>query len=428
MTEPALLEPSFADVATAIESCDRSAGPDPVALALLAAPDRQGDGQADGDHPGALDGGALCHWSPAPCPRRGERQDAREPQVERPRGAAAGSPMRRTCRAAACRSPPNGSACVSKLSDRRSPLGAVVPDALLLRPADCPGGRRRGGPRRLHALPRRDHGAGQRRRRPARHRPGLEWLCRYHRGLARAPARRAGGQGHGGAGLGRLPGRAEDRRRGLSQRAHAHQAQRQRQAYPAVQAFDHSHAAGPNSWRPPGWRCEKVFPSRASPRSRHCSIPMSQNGSSTPIGRPMARSPASTPSTLAGSSCRSPAQTGCLDEAALERLDDMRASLEFYRRDGLTEKNLAVIRQVLSGDVWSEVVNLPAALMAQARLLREQAPVKAAVTAQIAVAIGILTFAPVRLGNLVADQARPKPDQARRAQRALHAGVSRIMT
>jgi integrase len=94
-------------------------------------------------------------------------------------------------------------------------------------------------------------------------------------------------------------------------------------------------------------------------------------------------------------------ETGCLDEAALERLDDMRASLEIYRRGGLTEKNLAVIRQVLSGDVWREVVRLPAALMAQARLLREQAPVKAAVTAQLAVAIGILIFAPVRLGNLV---------------------------
>jgi integrase len=94
-------------------------------------------------------------------------------------------------------------------------------------------------------------------------------------------------------------------------------------------------------------------------------------------------------------------QTGCLDEAALERLDDMRASLELYRRGGLTEKNLVVIRQVLSGDVWREVVTLPAALMAEARLLREQAPVKAAVTAQLAVAIGILTFAPVRLGNLV---------------------------
>jgi integrase len=94
-------------------------------------------------------------------------------------------------------------------------------------------------------------------------------------------------------------------------------------------------------------------------------------------------------------------ETGCLDEAALERLDDVRASLEIYRRGGLTEKNLAVIRQVLSGDVWRQVVNLPTALMARARLLREQTPVKAAVTAQIAVAIAILTFAPVRLSNLV---------------------------
>jgi hypothetical protein len=93
--------------------------------------------------------------------------------------------------------------------------------------------------------------------------------------------------------------------------------------------------------------------------------------------------------------------TGCIDEDALERLDDMRASLELHRHDGMTEKNLAVIRQVMSGSIWSEVVNLPTALMAQARLLWDQAPVKAAITAQMAVAIGILTFAPVRVGNLV---------------------------
>lgn len=94
-------------------------------------------------------------------------------------------------------------------------------------------------------------------------------------------------------------------------------------------------------------------------------------------------------------------ETGCVDEDGLERLDDMRASLEVYRHDGMTEKNLAVIRQVLSGDIWREVVNLPMALMAQARSLQDQAPIKAAVTAQIAVAIAILTFAPLRLGNLV---------------------------
>jgi integrase len=94
-------------------------------------------------------------------------------------------------------------------------------------------------------------------------------------------------------------------------------------------------------------------------------------------------------------------QTGGLDDTALERLDEIRASLEEYRGGGLTEKNKAVIRQVLSGDVWSEVVNLPAALMARARLLKEQAPIKAAVIAQLAVAIAILVFAPVRIGNLV---------------------------
>ena len=67
----------------------------------------------------------------------------------------------------------------------------------------------------------------------------------------------------------------------------------------------------------------------------------------------------------------------------------------------MTEKNLALIRQVLSGDVWCEVVSLPRALMTQAGSLRDQAPVKAAVLAQLAVAIAILTFAPIRLGNLV---------------------------
>ena len=92
---------------------------------------------------------------------------------------------------------------------------------------------------------------------------------------------------------------------------------------------------------------------------------------------------------------------GCLDEAALERLDELRASLEYYRHGGLTEKNVALIRQVVSGDVWSNVINLPAALMAQARSMLDLSPVKAAVTAQLAVAIAILTHAPVRLSNLV---------------------------
>ena len=93
-------------------------------------------------------------------------------------------------------------------------------------------------------------------------------------------------------------------------------------------------------------------------------------------------------------------ELGTFSEAQLERLDDIRASLEIHRRGGMTEKNLTAIRQVLSDGVWERVCELPALLMKQARLYREQAPVKAAVMAQIAVAIGILIFAPVRLGNL----------------------------
>ena len=67
-------------------------------------------------------------------------------------------------------------------------------------------------------------------------------------------------------------------------------------------------------------------------------------------------------------------ELGCFDEEALEQLEEIRDSLEIYRRDGMTPKNLAVIRQVLSGDVWIRVVNLPAVLMKQARLLRTRRP------------------------------------------------------
>ena len=93
--------------------------------------------------------------------------------------------------------------------------------------------------------------------------------------------------------------------------------------------------------------------------------------------------------------------TGCLDQPALERLDDMRAALEEHRREGMTPKNLALIRQVLTEGVWSEVVSLPKTLMQQARSAKDHAPIKAAVMAQHAVAIAIETFAPVRLRNLI---------------------------
>jgi integrase len=93
--------------------------------------------------------------------------------------------------------------------------------------------------------------------------------------------------------------------------------------------------------------------------------------------------------------------TGCLDQSALERLDDMRAALEEHRREGLTPKNLALVRQVLTEGVWTEMVSLPKSLMRRARLAQDHAPTKAAVMAQLAVAVAIETFAPVRLRNLI---------------------------
>ncbi len=90
-----------------------------------------------------------------------------------------------------------------------------------------------------------------------------------------------------------------------------------------------------------------------------------------------------------------------LNEAAIERLDDIRSALEEHRHGGLTGKNLTLIRQVLTEGIWSEVVSLPNTLMRQARADQAHAPVKAAVTARLAVAIAILSFAPVRLTNLV---------------------------
>lgn len=101
-----------------------------------------------------------------------------------------------------------------------------------------------------------------------------------------------------------------------------------------------------------------------------------------------------------------------LDQDAIDRLEDLRATLEEHRQGGLTEKNLAVVRKVLTPGVWRSVVNLPAQLMRDARASLPYAPIKAALTAQIAVAISILCFAPIRLGNLVAiriDQNLIKP-------------------
>jgi hypothetical protein len=93
-------------------------------------------------------------------------------------------------------------------------------------------------------------------------------------------------------------------------------------------------------------------------------------------------------------------ETGSLGEAELCRLDEIRVALEHHRREGLTPKNLQLIRQVLTEGVWREVVCLPNALMRQARAAKDHAPRKAAVLAQHAAAIAIETFAPIRLRNL----------------------------
>jgi integrase len=91
---------------------------------------------------------------------------------------------------------------------------------------------------------------------------------------------------------------------------------------------------------------------------------------------------------------------GGLDEDAVKRLGDIRFALEEFRQYGMTEKNLALIRLVLTDGVWSRVVDLPEQLLQQARLQRRHASIRAAVLAQIAVAVAILTVAPIRLGNL----------------------------
>ena len=89
-----------------------------------------------------------------------------------------------------------------------------------------------------------------------------------------------------------------------------------------------------------------------------------------------------------------------LAKDAVRQLEDMRSSLEQHRSSGLTQKNWALVRTILHGDVWAEVLRLPRRLMAEANSDRHTMPVRSAVQAQIAVAIRILSVAPVRMQNL----------------------------
>jgi integrase len=82
--------------------------------------------------------------------------------------------------------------------------------------------------------------------------------------------------------------------------------------------------------------------------------------------------------------------SGALNHVDLARLDDLRAALEEHREIGA----------ILSGHVWREMVDLPERLMAEAKKTVTHAPHRAALSAQIAIGIAILTFAPVRISNL----------------------------
>ena len=95
-------------------------------------------------------------------------------------------------------------------------------------------------------------------------------------------------------------------------------------------------------------------------------------------------------------------ETKCLSDEKCERLDEMRRDLEDHRQEGLTDKNIAFLRQVLTPGVWERVLKLPFTMMADARRQQAHGSVRAAVTAQLAVAIAILSVAPIRLQNLTA--------------------------
>ena len=93
-------------------------------------------------------------------------------------------------------------------------------------------------------------------------------------------------------------------------------------------------------------------------------------------------------------------ETKCLSEGECEQLWEIWNRLNVQRpEEGLTEKNLTFLQKVLTPGVWGRVVKLPFAMMEVARRQRYR-PNRAAVIAQLAVAIAIEAVAPVRLENL----------------------------
>ncbi len=89
-----------------------------------------------------------------------------------------------------------------------------------------------------------------------------------------------------------------------------------------------------------------------------------------------------------------------VDAATIEELSEIKATLEKHRTAGLTPKNMDLVRKILNGAVWERVVNYPTKLMQEARACKNRSPMKAAVMAEVAIAVAIETVAPVRAANL----------------------------
>jgi integrase len=90
----------------------------------------------------------------------------------------------------------------------------------------------------------------------------------------------------------------------------------------------------------------------------------------------------------------------CLPPEQLDELEGMLANLKHQSPRGMTDKNLAAIRSFMQGEAWRALHRLPQDLMAEAKQASYSSPTKAAIRAQLAVAIGILNVAPIRRGNL----------------------------
>jgi integrase len=88
-------------------------------------------------------------------------------------------------------------------------------------------------------------------------------------------------------------------------------------------------------------------------------------------------------------------------EAHIQALERFCMKLRKHRRFGLTAKNMSVIRKFKDPENRARLKALPGKLFDEA-LKEQDAPIKAAVKAEIALAIQILLVAPMRLANLAA--------------------------